>query len=80
MPQRPSFLLLTREGCGLCEEFELEMRAALDGRDFAIEHANVESKSEWRIRYGRSIPVLLDAAGGLVCETHFDPVAVQRHF
>ena len=79
MSQRPSFTLLTRPGCGLCEEFELEMRTHLGDRPYALEHVEVDSRPEWRIRYGRSIPVLLDAAGSLVCETHFDAAAVDRH-
>ena len=79
MPQRLSFLLLTRPGCDLCEEFELELRAHLGDRPCALEHAEVDSKPEWRIRYGRSIPVLLDAAGSLVCETRFDADAFERH-
>lgn len=79
MPQRPSFLLLTREGCGLCEEFEIELRAHLGDRPFQLSHAEVDSRPEWRLRYGRSIPVLLDAAGSLICETRFDAGAVDRH-
>ena len=79
MPHRPDFLLLTRDGCMLCEEFEAELRAHLGDRPFALEHAEVDSRPEWRLRYGRSIPVLLDAAGALVCETRFDADAVDRH-
>ena len=79
MSQRLSFTLLTREGCGLCEDFELELRAHLSDRLFDLQHAEVDSRPEWRIRYGRSIPVLLDGAGSAVCETFFDAAALERH-
>ena len=79
--QHPSFLLLGRPGCDLCEEFEADLRAHFAGQPFELHHADVDSSPAWRTRYGRRIPVLLDADGGeLVCETVFDAGAVAWHF
>jgi len=72
--------LLGREGCGLCEEFESELRALgarlalppLDWRD-------VDADPEHRRRYGDRIPVLLwdDVP---IATTHFDSREIERLF
>ncbi len=65
-------LLLGRPDCHLCEEFEAELRAHLGGTPFELAHACVDDTAEWRLRYGRRIPVLLDAAGEVIAEGRFD--------
>jgi hypothetical protein len=69
--------LLGRPGCHLCEELEQELQAHFAGR-VAIEQADVDSRPDWRERFGRRIPVLLDETGAVVCEVHLDLEAVER--
>jgi hypothetical protein len=52
--------LLTREGCGLCEQFALELqdlRSRLALPEFELR--DVDSDPECSRRYGHQIPVLL---------------------
>lgn len=69
-----TYTLLTREGCGLCEEFEVALRAHLPGVELVL--ADVDSREEWRRRYGLRVPVLLDQWNEVVAEGHFDPAAL----
>lgn len=64
------FLLLTREGCGLCEEFEQALRAHAPAIELTL--ADVDSREDWKRRYGLRIPVLLDAWNEVVGEGRFD--------
>ncbi len=70
------YLLLGRPGCHLCEDFAAALHAYL-GDTATVEHACVDDRAEWRMRYGRRIPVLLDEAGTVVAEGHFDPAALR---
>ena len=74
---KPRILLLTRPGCGLCEEFEAELLAHFGTAAFEIEHLDVDSRPEWQTRYGLKIPVLLSAQGELICATHFDAAELE---
>lgn len=72
--------LLTREGCGLCEEFAIEL-AELGGR-FAlppVELLDVDSNPELLRRYGHKIPVLL-WDGAPISVTHLDAGEIERLF
>ncbi len=69
------FLLLTRPGCHLCEEFEEAFRAHQGQAAYELEMACVDDRGEWRMRFGQRIPVLLDEAGNVRSEGHFDPQA-----
>ena len=71
------FVLLTRPGCHLCEEFRTDLEAAFPGLTFA--ERGVDERPDWRGEYGTEIPVLLGAAGEPVCRTQFDAVAVRRY-
>lgn len=71
-----SLLLLGRPECHLCEEFEAGLRAFLSGAAVQIEHACVDDRGEWRMRFGARIPVLLDEAGEVIAEGRFDPAAL----
>jgi hypothetical protein len=67
-----TYRLLIRDGCELCEDAAIALR--LDGRiDFTMD--DVDSRPEWRRRYGDRIPVLLDAQGLLVLAA---PIDVER--
>lgn len=67
------YLLLGRPDCHLCEDFEAELRAFLGSAPHEIAHACVDDRGEWRMRFGRRIPVLLDESGEVVAEGRFDP-------
>ncbi|MFZ9872287.1 MAG: glutaredoxin family protein [Steroidobacteraceae bacterium] len=73
-------VLLSREGCGLCEEFAAELAAL--GEQLAlppIEIADVDSDPEWQRRFGLKIPVLL-WDGEPVLTTFFDAAELRRLF
>lgn len=70
------YTLLTRPGCHLCEDFEVELMAAFDGR-LEVETALVDSDPVWREAYGLSIPVLLAPDGGFICAATLDLAAVE---
>lgn len=50
--------LLSRPGCGLCEEMRREVEALLAGRPHEWEIVDVDSDTELARRYGDSIPIL----------------------
>ncbi|MGB0212369.1 glutaredoxin family protein [Algiphilus sp.] len=65
--------LLTRAGCGLCDEFADAWRAAFPGVD--LPRFDVDRDAALRQRYGDTVPVLLDGADQPVCSVHFDHAA-----
>ncbi|MFM7397300.1 MAG: glutaredoxin family protein [Gammaproteobacteria bacterium] len=70
--------LLTREGCGLCEEFADELaRLATTLPLPPVEALDVDSDPELLRRYGHKIPVLL-WDGVPVAVTHLDPGEIER--
>ena len=72
--------LLTREGCGLCDEFMAELQAFGARHPLPpLETRDVDSDPEWRRRYGMRIPVLL-WDGEAVAVTHFDAAELGRLF
>jgi hypothetical protein len=80
----PRLTLLSREGCGLCEEFAAELATELAtlGAQRSLpplEIADVDSDPEWQRRYGLKIPVLL-WDGEPVLTTFFDAAELQRLF
>lgn len=69
---RPSFTLLSRPQCHLCEQFAEAFHAELgDAADLRI--VDVDSDPAWQAQYGLRIPVLLDPDGALCCEVRLDP-------
>ena len=73
---KPKLLLLSRPDCELCEEFEFELMTQFGIADLELEKADVDSRPDWKTRYGLKIPVLLTAAGEVLCSTRFDAEAV----
>lgn len=71
-------LLLSRPGCHLCEQLLQELYAAFPEVSWRIEEADVDSRDNWRRRWGLKIPVLMDERGEPVCITRFDPKAVAE--
>lgn len=50
--------LLSRPGCGLCEEMRREVDAALAGQSLEWEIVNVDDDPDLARRYGEMLPVL----------------------
>lgn len=71
------YLLLGRPECHLCEEFEEALQAHLGG-SAELDHACVDDRGEWRLRFGQRIPVLLNEAGAVLSEGVFDAPAFER--
>lgn len=71
----PEYRLLTREGCGLCEEFEHALRSQHPDLPLVLE--DVDSRDDWRRRFGLRIPVLLDGWGEAVAEGHFPEAGLE---
>jgi hypothetical protein len=71
-PARPVLRLLTRPGCHLCDEFHEALEQACPGR-YEVTRDDVDSRADWRERFGARIPVLLDAEGRELCSVRFDP-------
>lgn len=70
-------LLLTREDCPLCDEFQEELAHGFPQLAGAVLIADVDSRQDWQERYGRRIPLLLDDDAGVVwSEGRLDPAAV----
>lgn len=74
---KAALTLLTRPGCGLCDDFVEAFAAELPQRFGELAIADVDEREDWRGRYGEVIPVLLDAAGRVICETFFDADRVR---
>lgn len=69
-------LLLTREDCPLCDEFLEELAHEFPRLAGEVLIADVDSRDDWRERYGRRIPVLLDESGTVWSEGRLDVAAV----
>ncbi|MBM4192033.1 MAG: glutaredoxin family protein [Gammaproteobacteria bacterium] len=70
--------LLTREGCGLCEEFADDLaRLATTLTLPTVETLNIDSDPELLRRFGHKIPVLL-WDGVPVAVTYLDPREIER--
>ena len=71
------FQLLSRPDCHLCEEMERLLAAVLPplGEGYVVE--NVDSRPEWRRRFGEVIPVLL-RDGKPVAKIRLDRAGLER--
>lgn len=72
-----SLILLSREGCGLCEEFLEAFATACPDLLARLSVADVDSRPGWAGRWGKVIPVLIDDDGSVICETFFDEAALR---
>ena len=72
--------LLTREGCGLCEEFAEELAHLRNTVVLPpLETLDVDSDPELLRRYGHKIPVL-PWDGAPIAVTRLDPGEIERLF
>jgi len=73
----PRFLVFTRDGCALCDEFILELKPALAAAGLAFGIRDVDADPEALRRYGLKLPVLT-CDGSVVCHGRFDADALAR--
>ena len=77
-PAGARLTLVTREECGLCEEFQAELSAAAATRRLPeVELVDVDSDPELRRRHGLDVPVLL-LDGERVCAHRLDLAELDR--
>jgi hypothetical protein len=67
------FLVYTREGCALCDEFIADLAPLLD----AFDVRDVDADETARRRFGLKVPVLT-CEGSVVCHGHLDRPAIAR--
>ena len=75
---KPRLLLLSRPDCELCEDFEFALMTEFGVQAFDLERADVDSRADWKTRFGLKIPVLLTAAGEPLCSVRLDAEAVKE--
>lgn len=63
--------LYTRRNCGLCDEFVDALEAHPHAPE-AVELRDVDSRAEWRARFGNDVPVLTDSGDRVICKHRFD--------
>jgi len=73
----PRFLVYTRGGCALCDEFILELGLALEPAGIAFSVRDVDGDASAARRYGLKVPVLT-CDGSVVCYGRLDAGAVAR--
>jgi hypothetical protein len=67
MPLPSGLVVLSRDGCHLCEEFLHDLAALeLSGQTPAATVLDVDSDPDWARQYGLKVPVLL-LDGSVVC-------------
>lgn len=75
-------VLYGRPACHLCDEMvdDLtdEMARVLHGRIYRLRVEDVDTRPDWRERYGPRVPVLTLADGTEVCEYRIDPDRLRR--
>lgn len=73
----PRFLVYTRAGCALCDEFIAGLADILAGTAESFGLRDVDADPATRRRFGLKIPVLT-CDGSVVCHGHLDRAAVGR--
>lgn len=71
----PEFIVYSRPGCHLCELLVEALLQRIRGRG-SVTIRNIDTREEWRSRYGLRIPVV-ECNGGIVCEATLDPAAIE---
>jgi hypothetical protein len=75
--QTRRILFYTREGCLLCDEFEVLIQPLLQGRGLQYERIDIDQSPEAKGLYGRRIPVL-EIDGAVVAEGRVTPSGIER--
>ncbi len=75
---RPLLRLMTRKACCLCEDAERVLHALEQEGLCRVECCDVDLRPAWAARYGRDVPVLLDADDSPRLMHQIDADAVRR--
>jgi hypothetical protein len=65
-------VLYGRPACHLCDEMADELADALRGRPYRLRVEDVDSRPDWRERYGPRVPVLALPDGTELCHYRLD--------
>ncbi|HYM36592.1 MAG TPA: glutaredoxin family protein [Steroidobacteraceae bacterium] len=75
--QANTWIVYSRPGCGLCEEFLLELAALLGDRAFLVKVVNIDDDDELVRKYFDRIPVLT-VDDEFICQYRLDAETVRR--
>jgi len=73
-----SWIVYSRSGCGLCEEFMVELARLLGPSAPQVAVVDIDSDVELTRKYSTKIPVLT-VDGDFVCNYRVDSERVSRH-
>jgi hypothetical protein len=65
-------VLYGRPACHLCDEMADEIEAVMRGRPYRLRVEDVDTRADWRSRFGTRIPVLTLADGTELSEYRLD--------
>ena len=74
---KPEPIFYTREGCSLCEEFELILEPLLDCRGIHFRRVDVDLSPAFKERFGSRVPVL-EINGKIVAEGRVSPSELEK--
>ena len=77
MPEVPLFYY--RDGCHLCEELAAVLFRAWPRQAEAMEWRDVDSRDDWRARYGERVPVLIQGDSE-ICALTPDLARITEYF
>jgi glutaredoxin len=77
MTGAPRFTLLSRDGCGLCDDMLEELETFCRGKSLEVRVVDVDADPRLKTRFGHKVPVLL-LDGMPVCHGRLDPVELLR--
>lgn len=73
----PEPIFYTRQGCSLCEEFELFLQPLLDCRGIHFRRVDIDLSPALKERFGSRVPVL-EINGKIVAEGRVSPSELER--
>ncbi len=62
-----------RPACHLCDEMADDLAQALRGKPYRLHIEDVDTRQDWRERFGTRIPVLTLRDGTELCHYHLEP-------
>jgi hypothetical protein len=71
------WVVYSRDGCGLCETFIVELAERMGSRAASVQIMDVDSDPELQRRYGDRVPVLV-VDDAFVCAARLDAERVER--
>ena len=72
-------MLYSRQGCHLCEQMHAQAVEAIRNGEAELDIVDIDTDDALRERYDWRVPVLAHE-GHIICEGHFDALALQDFF